>query len=634
MLIDADKINEAKKKLGDSMAHIIADTLGVENFDPKGLKMCCPWHNEDHASCVWNRKELKFHCFGSCGRNYDIIDAFMKTGKTYVESVQQLFELAGTKYSFGEYGLKTKTAYRYPKEPPADNDKSHVYEYLGLRGISKETIDAADVREDSSGNCVFLFKNTDDVTLTIKYRPSHKVDKTKGEMKSWCQKDADTTPILFNMNRINPSEPLVITEGCIDTLAVIEAGYSNAVSVPFGAGTMTWIEECWDFLEQFNSIIICSDNDEPGIKMRKECVARLGSWRTKYVDIPRSVTTEDGREVIIKDANEVLYHLGKEYLLQLIHNAKEQEIKSVIDASEITELDLDEIDGITTGIKEIDVQLMKLFFGTLTIVSGSPSAGKSSFLSQISCNAMEEGHNVWVYSGELPNWLQKSWINYIFAGRHNIKEYFDANGAQYYKVTPDAKNQINTEYKDKCFIYRDDQSNKLDDLLTSMEECARRKGCKLFLLDNLMTIDIGSTPEWKLSKETECINRLIQFARKYQVAVLLVCHPRKMPAGTDVGMMDISGSMNIINLAHRTLGLARIDQQKEQIDKDVRLTIIKDRFRGKNNTKIEMYYDIPTRRFYTTPDEFRRDYAWDTKDYGNDKIPYPHSDEDEIYGTV
>lgn len=572
---------------------------------------------------------LTGNCFGACGRNYDILDAYMHTGLTYIESVKKLFELAGVSYTFGEVGVKTKHDYRYPVVPPI-TDKSKVYAYLGLRGISKETVDAADVREDEHGNCVFLFRNTNDVVLTIKYRPSHKIDRSKNEPKCFCQKDADTTPILFNMNKVNPNEPLVVTEGCIDALAVMEAGYSNVVSVPFGAGTLTWIDECWDFLEQFSSIIICSDNDDPGVKMRKECVARLGSWRTKYVEIPHEATLPNGNVVQMKDANEVLYYCGKDELMKLIHDAKEQEIKSVIDSSDVTEIELDEIDGVQTGIKQLDAELMKLFYGTLTILSGSPSAGKSSFLSQLACNAMDDGQTVWIYSGELPLWLQKSWLNYIFAGGHHINEYIDKNGSKYYKVAPDAKGKINDYYRNRCFIYRDDQSNKLDDILASMEECARRKGCRFFQLDNLMTIDIGSDADSELVKQTDCINRLVQFARKYQVAVLLVCHPRKMPAGTEVGMMDIAGSMNLVNLAHRTIGLARINPDESSSGKDVRLTIIKDRFRGRSNAKLEMYYDISSRRFYTNEQEFNRQYGWDDGEY--EQLRYPHQEEYEIYG--
>ena len=78
------------------------------------------------------------------------------------------------------------------------------------------------------------------------------------------------------MNKCDPSKPLYIQEGEGDCLSVIEAGYTNVVSVPNGSQNMQWIEENWDWLSQFPKIIIWSDNDEPGKKMRKEAIHRLG----------------------------------------------------------------------------------------------------------------------------------------------------------------------------------------------------------------------------------------------------------------------------------------------------------------------------------------------------------------------
>ena len=144
--------------------------------------------------------------------------------------------------SFGEKGVKTKYQYRYPKEEPL-NDKEHVYTYLAQRHISQTTVDAVDVREDAHGNIVFNYYDTNDVLCLVKYRPSHKIDKANGEIKAWCQKDADTTPLLFNMNRVNTTSPLLICEGEIDCMAAIEAGFTNAVSVPLGANNYGWIEE-------------------------------------------------------------------------------------------------------------------------------------------------------------------------------------------------------------------------------------------------------------------------------------------------------------------------------------------------------------------------------------------------------
>ncbi len=631
MLVDIEQINKAKEKLGDSMARIIAEELDADNFDERNLKMCCPWHNEDHPSCIWNHKELKYHCFGSCGRNYDIIDAFIKKGMTYIEAVQKLFELAKMQYSFGEVGIKTKHQYRYPKEEPL-NDKEHVYEYWSKRGISKETIDYADVREDKHGNTVFNYYDTNNVLTMVKYRPSHKIDKTKGEIKNWVQTDSDSTPLLFNMNRVNVLQPLLITEGEGDCLAAIESGWSNSVSVPLGSQNFHWIEENFDWLEQFTSIIVCSDNDEAGVKMRKECLTRLGSWRTKYIEIPHVVHNEEyDKDIVIKDLNEVLYYCGKDAVVDLINNAEDPGVPSVFNISDVNDVDLDEMDGVYTGIQEIDSELMKLFYGTVTVVSGQPGAGKTSFLSQLTCQALEQDKNTLMFSREMPSWMQKSWLNYIMAGPRNINEYEDRNKSKYYKVTPDAKTAINSEYDKKWFLYRDDYSNKLDDILQSMEDCVRKYGVKLIILDNLMTIDLGTNENNELIKQTECINKLIHFAMQYSVAVVLVAHPRKMPNGVDVGIYDVAGTSNLANLAHRTIGLRRIDKEKEKESHDVSLTIIKDRLRGRAGKHINMYYDQPSRRFYTNEAEYEYQYRWDQNTY-TAELPYPHSEEYEVYG--
>ena len=39
------------------------------------------------------------------------------------------------------------------------------------------------------------------------------------------------------------------------------------VSVPSGCDDLSWIENCYDWLEKFNSIVIFGDNDPPGQKM-------------------------------------------------------------------------------------------------------------------------------------------------------------------------------------------------------------------------------------------------------------------------------------------------------------------------------------------------------------------------------
>ena len=499
-----------------------------------------------------------------------------------------------------------------------------------MRCISPATIDAAGITQDDEGNICFNYVDTEDVLTMVKKRPSRKVK--KGENKNWCQQGSDTAPVLFNMNRVNVSAPLVITEGEIDCLALIECGVTNSVSIPLGAGNTHWIEHNWDWLEQFDSIIVCFDNDTAGVKARKEVVPRLGSWRTQYVEIPHGYATGDGKEVEVKDVNEVLYYAGRDAVLDLIDHAEDPGVPSVVNVSDIQDVDLDEMDGITTGIRELDVEVMKLFYGTLTIVSGKPGAGKSSFLSQLMCQSLEQDKPVWMFSREMPCWMMRNWLNFVMAGGHHVKEYEDSNGAKYYKIEPDAKSEISKYYDKKWFLYRDDWSNKFEDVMASMEDSVRKYGAKLLIVDNLMMLDLEQTEDSELLKQTECIEKLIKFAMKYSVAVVLVAHPKKLAEDEDVGLYSISGSSNIINLAHRSIGLRRINQEKEKSNYNVSLTIIKDRMRGRAGKKINLYYDVPTRRFYTNEREYEYQYGWDKGKYR--PLPYPHTEEREVFGEV
>lgn len=625
MLVNKKDIEKAKEKLGDDNAFIIAELLELEDFDDKNMKACCPYHSEDTASFIYNKKNYTFHCFG-CDKTVDIIDVLMEQrNMTFLEAAQWLFERAGINYSFGEKNVKTKRSYKYPYEEPL-NDKSHVISYCNKRGISKDVIDYLDIREDAQGNLVFNFYDTNDVLTTVKYRPSQTVE--KGKNKTWCQKDADTTPLLFNMNRVNTSKPLLITEGEIDCASAIESGYLNAVSVPLGAGNLHWIEENWDWLDMFESIIVWSDNDEAGEKMRKECVYRLGTWRTKYIITPDYYERENGKRIPIKDINDCLQVGGSQFVMELISNAKDVPVKSVVDYSEIEELDISQMDGVQTGIKPLDNELLKIFYGTLTILSGRPGSGKTSIIDQTIARTIDADKSVFLFSKEMPERMSANWFNTIIAGRRNMEEKSSKDGHKYHVVPYKTQKLMQEYYSKKLFIYRDSEPNDVQSVLKSAEECVRKFGCKLIVLDNLMMIDLHCTEADKNQAQTDFINDLIKFAAKFNVAVVLIAHPRKtQDQNSDIEMYDISGSSNIINLAMRSIGLRRVSKKEKADPKakwrkyDVVLTVIKDRLLGKADFQMGLWYDLTSRRFYTDYEEYDAQFAWDKKVYTN-KLPY------------
>lgn len=640
LLVDEKKIQKAKSRLGDKNFKIILDALGVQDYDEQRMRCCCPIHSEKTPSFIYSRDRYAFHCFG-CGVNVDVLDALMRGQKmTFAEAAQELFRLAGVQHSFGEIGVKTKRQYKYPK-PVECSDKSAVYKYLAKRKISPSTVDYLDIRQDHEGNIVFNYYDLNDNLTMVKYRPSRVIK--KGENKNWTQHGADTTPLLFNMNRINPAQPLLITSGELDAAAAIEAGYSNAVSIPLGDGNEHWVSECWDFLEQFDEIIIAPDNDESGRKYVKSITPRLGDWRCKVVQVPEYYEKPDGERVKVKDLNEVLFWFGKEKLLEIIVNAKQSEVPEVIDYADIEDFDISQVDGITTGLNALDKIVRKFCFGTTAIITGVAGSGKSSLISQIVGQTLEQGYNAFVYSGELENPMLKNWIDFVLAGQRNLNAKESATGP-YYKVKPEAISAMKEYYRGRLWIYRDDFTQSASKMLSVMESMVRRNNTKVVVIDNMTSIDLECTDTNKYFKQDEFIRRVIDFSKKFKCLCIIVIHPKKMDEMRRMSMFDLQGVVSSVNLCHYLISLYRA-QEKDHLDKnpktgkpqtpmrgDVVCDILKNRMTGALGSA-ELFYDMPSRRFFEDEQSLDFQYKWDTKSYGVTPLPFPPPQLDDNYDS-
>ena len=615
MLIPKEKIDKAKELYGDRAMTDIVTYFGLEGSYNETSKSCsCPWHKDKTPSFIWNPKNNSAHCF-SCGRNYGIIDLYLAQGMSYLEAVEKLFKQVDIEYNFSNKDVQD-FSYRYPKRE--HSDRANVEKYLGLRGISTKTLDYADVQSDIYGNVAFHYYNSNDILMTVKYRLGRKFNKEKDHNKCWSQKDSDFAPLLFNMNRIDPAKPLLVVEGEIDCLSVIEAGYSNVVSIPNGCANSQWIQYNWEWLEQFDKIILWFDSDEAGIKARNDILYRLGTWRTYYIEINPEDTTPNGAR--IKDANEVLYFKGKDRVLQYINKPLEIPVEDVSDLSKAEDFDIEHAEGLYTGIKELDDQIYKLTFGTLNIITGKSGEGKSVFVNQVAiCQAVQQGYDVFVFSGELPAPILRNWVETNMIGR----EYITMKDGHVRVFNPEQRKLMQNWYAGKVLVYDDDYNTTATALLNKMEELARKCGTKVFLIDNLMMIDLECTEEGRLQAEKEFVNKLIFFAKKYNVLVFLVAHPRKT-GEIRVTKEDIAGSGNIVNLAHMVFSVHRYTAKekegetntknqyirgKEPIPEDSCVEVLKNRITG-ILPLVKLYFDYPSYRFYKKPSELWFRYGW------------------------
>lgn len=378
-----DIIKEAKQVYGDKAKEVIVNEWPLEAYDGKN-KARSPFNSDTTASCMWNQKELCWKDFSS-GRVIGILDLFQhKYGDTYKEAIVRLCEETGvtlpddgnwTGYNKGELLPKN---YRYPYiTEQSFNNRKDVEEYLGKRGLSIATLDHFGIKEDEHKNIVFEFFDADNMLLSVKLRPSHRI--RPSEPKMFWQNGSDNCPLLFNVNRVNFEQPLVITEGNIDAMSVFEAGYYNVVSIPGGVQDTKWIEFNYKFLENFSQFIVWTDNDEAGQQGRQKIVKRLGEYNCKIVtptddvlDVIESYYQQyDANSHIRKaDANNVLIACGGGMILNLLRTAKEIENPKVKRLMDYDEQQLQDLPRISTGFKAIDRVMYGNFENSLTVLTG------------------------------------------------------------------------------------------------------------------------------------------------------------------------------------------------------------------------------------------------------------------------
>jgi len=617
-----EKISEAKSTFGDRAINLIVEDLHIENWNDKAKKGKCPFHQEDTPSFIWDNKHHTFKCFG-CGATYDILDYYQKKGYSFRESTKILFRDTNVDYFFPDTKKKN---YRYPKLE-TNTDKEKAFKYLESRKITRDVSKYAGIKQDDKGNIVFEYFDENDTLLTVKYRPSHKVQKP--QIKNWCQKDADTSPILWGMNQCVFGKPLIITEGELDRLSAIQSGYTNVASIPFGANNTSWIEYNWEWLDNFEEIIICGDNDEAGKKMIDEVVPRLGEWRCKTIVYPEPITYNDEQRTV-NDLNEILYFLGEEKLYTIIANSKEVPIKNIVDLADIQEIDLEHSLGIKSGIKELDQKIGKFYLGTVAVWTGINGSGKSTIINQVCLlESLNQGYKVFAFSDELTKTQFKNWIEYPMAGGQNVIETPARDDRPaYYRIDPKVKEIMREWYRGKVFLYDDEFDKSAHSILQRMEMMARKYGVKSFLIDNLMMVDLSCYGGEPLERQKMFMLDLMKFARKFNTLVHLVAHPRKLDIVKRLNKMDVSGTGDITNLAHYVMAAHRVTAKEkegvknnkgdwivEPINFDVLIDCFKNRPLGFQDFVIGLHYDRKSRRCYKTNEDLYKQYKWDKTEY-------------------
>lgn len=287
--------------------------------------------------------------------------------------------------------------------------------------------------------------------------------------------------------------------------------------------------------------------------------------------------------------------------------------KKWLSLSDVKGVNLSETKTIKTGFRELDKKLLGLNLGEVTLLSGSNSAGKSSWLNTLILNVINNGDKVALWSGELPPDKLKMWIHNAAAGKNNIVSK-QRGEFTIYETPPHVGARIDQWLDGNLFLYNNEYSSKWEQIFNDINELLKLD-VNLFVLDNLFSMDIDIFDGDKNNKQKELILQICQLAKKNKIHIILVAHPRKAMGflrKTDIsGTADLTNAVDNVFICHRVnndfvktgsefLGAAKV-QEYSMFGNCIE--VCKNRMFGVVDYLVGMYYEIESRRFKNTMDE-------------------------------
>ena len=420
------------------------------------------------------------------------------------------------------------------------------YDFLKSRGISQMTAEKMKLfpaekyfqRLNKKTDAIGFPYFRNGVYVSAKYRSI--------EAKDFTQ-DVGGANDFFGIDNIDPTKPVIIVEGEIDALTLLECGLNNVLSVPSGAPMkvsdgkvdasedkkFSFVWNAFDVLEKVPYVTIATDTDTAGQALAEELARRIGKDKCRISHFR------------YKDLNEAYLAEGRELVIKIIEDAEPYPVEGLSSASKFADR-LNDLwgrgtgKGLSTGYSNVD-EIYTVAQGQLTIVTGYPSCGKSNFVDQLMVNlGKQHDWKFAVCSFENQPEIHISRLMEIY----KEKRFFDGTR----RMTQEEKDQA-FKWVEDHFLFLDSEGVEpatIDSILERAKVAVVRMGIRGLVIDPYNYIDNKGG-----MAETEFISgmltRIQAFAKAYGVHVWFVAHPSKITrSGMDLPRPDgmaISGSM-------------------------------------------------------------------------------------------
>jgi twinkle protein len=422
------------------------------------------------------------------------------------------------------------------------------YDWLQQRGISQQTADRMKLfaaekyfsKLGKSNEAIGFPYFRNGALVAAKYRSFPDKDFTQ---------DSGGAHDFFGIDMVKKGEPLIIVEGEIDCLTLLELGIENVVSVPSGApikvadGKVLPSEDkkfayVWNAREIIDAapyVVLATDQDNAGQALAEELARRIGKEKCRLAKFAK------------KDLNEV--HLddpARTEVFKVIESAAAYPISGISDAGTYFDRLNDLYNkgtgkGFSTGYSSVD-SVYTVAPAQLTVVTGYPSSGKSNFIDQIMVNlARDHDWKFAVCSFENQPEIHISRLMEIYTKRR----FFEGKDRM-----SEADKDIAFKFVKDHFLFIDtngEEPSTLDSILERARAAVKRMGVRGLVIDPYNYIELPKGDGTETNAISDMLTRVQKFCKAHDVHTWFIAHPSKI---TRQGVeqprpdgMSIAGSM-------------------------------------------------------------------------------------------
>ena len=387
---------------------------------------------------------------------------------------------------------------------------------------------------------------------------------------------------------------ITVTEGEADAMAVNEMfdGKWPAVSIRSGAaGAAKDIKASLEWLETFDHVVICFDNDKAGQEAARSVLDLFTPNKAKNVTLP------------MKDAGDMLSARKVQDFVKEWWNAKAYQPDGIVAGNETWDMIIKQSD-----VKSIDYPWSCLNEYThgfrrkelVTITSGS-GMGKSQIVRELEhylLGATEDNIGILALEEDIP----KTALG-IMSIEANKQLHLDKT------VTQEEKKGYwdKTLGSGRIYLFDHWGSTSEDNLLGRIRYMAKGLDCKWIILDHLSIVVSDQDNNDERKAIDSIMTNLRKLVQETGVGLFLVSHLRR-PSGSKahedggrISLGELRGSAAIAQLSDIVIGLERDQQHADPTTRNTTcVRVLKNRFVGLTGPACYLYYDKESGRMIET----------------------------------